>query len=395
MAYSRTTASDVVWRGTYNAARTYYPGDWVTYNGQIYRALGVLLGLTPGPIGTATDTVPTLGTTNAALWQNNGTATNTGTGEVRLTPTSTSQTGSTFFKTPVSLVHNYTVSFQSECSGGTGADGYQLFFMSSSGYATVPTAAALANGGFEFQAETWSGAPPFTRFITNTGGTSNVITNINTSESTANLRAVSNWVFTFTRTGPNIYTVGITKGGTTYSASPYTNVFVPDFAWLGFQATTGGAYDNQYIRNFSATSPSYPAWQAVNTTVFSGAGAPTAGAYDPNSLYVNTTDRTLYVWNGATPTWIPLNATNKPITTTTNYSMTPVDQIVLANGSSLTVTLPDPTVAVDRPYTIKNLNPSSVTVNSPSGNIDGTTNQTLAQYAALRAVSDGANWWSV
>lgn len=301
MAYSRQITSDIVWRGVYNAANTYYSGDWVTYNGQMYRAVTQTSG---APQATnQSDSVPSLGSTNAALWQTNGNASNTGTGEVRLTPAANNQTGSTFYKTPVSLLHNLTISFQSECSGGSGADGYSLSLLDTRYNSNLAQNywQSLGSGGFVAAFETYSGSPPYCHMSYRDASQATPTTTqfANISETTANLRAVSNWVFTFTRTAPNTFTLNVTKGGTTYGASPYTGIFVSDSSYIGFTGATGGANDNQYIRNFSAVSSFYQAWEVVNTTVFSGAGAPQLGNYDPNTLYIQTGVNLLYYWNGS------------------------------------------------------------------------------------------------
>jgi hypothetical protein len=89
------------------------------------------------------------------------------------------------------------------------------------------------------------------------------------------------------------------------------------------------------------------------------------------------------------------------VTKTASYTLTATDHTVIFNGTSLTATLPDPTVTATaiagRPWTIKNVNSSSLTVQSAgtSKTIDGASSQTLAQWAKATYVSDGTQWLSV
>jgi hypothetical protein len=45
-----------------------------------------------------------------------------------------------------------------------------------------------------------------------------------------------------------------------------------------------------------------------------------------------------------------------------------------------------------RNYTIKNLDPSVLTVATAAGLIDGDSTRSLAQYDSLTVTSDGTNW---
>lgn len=93
------------------------------------------------------------------------------------------------------------------------------------------------------------------------------------------------------------------------------------------------------------------------------------------------------------------NGTVSPVTTqTTNYSVAETDNIVVANGASVTITLPDPTTAiVGRTYTVKNINSASATVNSAgtSKTLDGASSQTLPQWAKATYITTGTEWLTV
>lgn len=71
------------------------------------------------------------------------------------------------------------------------------------------------------------------------------------------------------------------------------------------------------------------------------------------------------------------------------------DRTIIANGATVTVTLPDPTtVRRDIRFTVKNINAASATVVSAgtSKTIDGAASQTLAQWAVQNYMSDSTQW---
>lgn len=92
------------------------------------------------------------------------------------------------------------------------------------------------------------------------------------------------------------------------------------------------------------------------------------------------------------------DTTVAPVSTkTSSYTIISNDRYVIANGGTLTMTLPDPTAASQGyPVTIKNVNASSCTVASLAGGlIDGSATQTLAQWAKASYITDGTQWLSV
>lgn len=74
-------------------------------------------------------------------------------------------------------------------------------------------------------------------------------------------------------------------------------------------------------------------------------------------------------------------------------------EIIIANGSSMTITLPDPVataVPAGRGYTVKNINSTACTVNSGgTATIDGAASVSLTQYQSARFITDGTNWFKL
>lgn len=86
------------------------------------------------------------------------------------------------------------------------------------------------------------------------------------------------------------------------------------------------------------------------------------------------------------------------LTKTANYNMVVTDDVVIGNGASITISLPGPgNCAPGHRYIVKNINSSSLTVNSQgtSKTIDGAASVTLAQWASLVVFTDGSAWYSV
>jgi hypothetical protein len=80
-------------------------------------------------------------------------------------------------------------------------------------------------------------------------------------------------------------------------------------------------------------------------------------------------------------------------TVTANYTVTGDDYTIVGNGTSITVTLPDPlsgNTLKGRRYVIKNINSTSLTVNCSPGTrtIDGATSQTLTQWQSMTVECD-------
>lgn len=111
--------------------------------------------------------------------------------------------------------------------------------------------------------------------------------------------------------------------------------------------------------------------------------------------------KTIYVKESGTGNtgWVSTGGLRRAtVTTTANYTATLGDHVVIANGASITITLPDPTtVPTGRMWTVKNINSSAVTVNSAgtSKTLDGVASQSLAQWGKESYISNGTQWLSV
>ena len=82
---------------------------------------------------------------------------------------------------------------------------------------------------------------------------------------------------------------------------------------------------------------------------------------------------------------------------TGGYTLLLTDQYTVFNGASLTATLPDAiTVRPGRPYLVKNIAATALTVNSFNARtLDGAASHSLAQWAKATYVSDGTQWLTV
>ena len=79
-----------------------------------------------------------------------------------------------------------------------------------------------------------------------------------------------------------------------------------------------------------------------------------------------------------------------------NYTVTRYDDVVIVSSGSPTITLPSATLNSGRIYTVKNAGAGSVTVAGGGTNIDGAANSSaLAQYALLRVISNGTQWYTI
>lgn len=92
-------------------------------------------------------------------------------------------------------------------------------------------------------------------------------------------------------------------------------------------------------------------------------------------------------------TWHAVGTQRVVATKTANYTLTLADEVIVSNGSDLTMTLPDAALWHGRFWTVKNVHTSPVTVASGGGRkIDGVSTKSLAQWASATFVSDGDNW---
>lgn len=87
--------------------------------------------------------------------------------------------------------------------------------------------------------------------------------------------------------------------------------------------------------------------------------------------------------------WQPVDTYGPIKTVVANYTLTYEDSVVLANGTSLTITLPTPASYGGRRFTIKNINASAATV---GGTVDGVASPSLALNERMTVVTDGSAW---
>lgn len=113
----------------------------------------------------------------------------------------------------------------------------------------------------------------------------------------------------------------------------------------------------------------------------------------PGQSYFETDTGKVYTWSGTT--WAA-DAVTTVATKTASYTLVDTDGTVLANGSSITITLPAAASAgTGRAYTVKNINATTLTVASNGGTIDNAATIALNRYQSRTVLSDGANWWIV
>lgn len=94
--------------------------------------------------------------------------------------------------------------------------------------------------------------------------------------------------------------------------------------------------------------------------------------------------------------WAHVAASTAYSTKTANYTVLALDELLIGNGSSITFTLPDPTLDLmkGRLYRVKNINATALSVVSAgsSKTIDGAASQSLLQWESFQVTSDGTQW---
>ena len=97
---------------------------------------------------------------------------------------------------------------------------------------------------------------------------------------------------------------------------------------------------------------------------------------------------------GATSTaWRALGTQRAIVTKTSAYTITDVDEVVIGNGSSITLTLPNPGLHIGRSWTVKNIHSTSLTLGAGTGTIDGAATISIAQWASVEVISNGSGVW--
>ncbi len=132
------------------------------------------------------------------------------------------------------------------------------------------------------------------------------------------------------------------------------------------------------------------------TIAYTAGSVPAGGVY----LYDITTVSAIITASSDKRTYVANKLKQKSVLTkTATYTVLPTDEIFLCNATSGAVTLNLPSAALlsGKEYEIKKIDSSGNTViieGYGSETIDGATNKTLSsQYASVKIVSDGSNWY--
>lgn len=135
---------------------------------------------------------------------------------------------------------------------------------------------------------------------------------------------------------------------------------------------------------------------AGNATAFIWGGS-AAPATSKTGIYGRVEDAGWYVnLSGVGTAWTRFPQSAPVVTKSGAYTALTTDGVILASNGG-TVTLPSAvTAGSGRIYTVKNIGATGVTINSTSGNLDGTATKSLAaQYDKLSFISDGTNWFNI
>lgn len=257
------------WRGGYSSSTTYAAND-VVYSGTAaasstgaltwYRAPFSVYGWAPGSCLVPAPTSSTSG------WALTGTATYSGT-DLQLSALATSTAGGAWYQIPIQL-DGYHASWQTEASGGTGADGFGFGLLDATieNAKTIGVNGVSGNGttwgssaGLNVQVEYYSSAPPYVKLVyaATHGGSGTVVSNI--SESTANLRGIHNWEIWAYKQSNGQYQITLNRDGIQEFQA---TTAAPDYVYVGFSGGNGGSTDNKYIRNY-VCSYANSVWQQL------------------------------------------------------------------------------------------------------------------------------------
>ncbi len=112
----------------------------------------------------------------------------------------------------------------------------------------------------------------------------------------------------------------------------------------------------------------------------------------PGGGFTFISDGTYWVVKNVPPEGFPSSNTYTTSTTLVTYH-----QMAFADGSNITITLPDASlVSLYRKFTIKNIHPTVCTVaTSLAQKIDGNSSIALGQYESITVQANGANWFIV
>lgn len=172
------------------------------------------------------------------------------------------------------------------------------------------------------------------------------------------------------------------------------------------QSQLGAAYQDDLFKVYTAVT------DAPMGVVIENCGTNIAGSFAAGKYHVNVAAGTRHrigsILNGASdplvnaPTVGRIQANNGAFvrsirTVTAAYAANSSDDVLLCSSTTaFTVTLPAvASIPLGRTFTIKNQNTGTVTVAPAAGTIDGAANVTLAQWASVTVLSNGANWFTL
>lgn len=101
----------------------------------------------------------------------------------------------------------------------------------------------------------------------------------------------------------------------------------------------------------------------------------------------------LYVKMATGTAWRAVGTQRAIVTKTSAYTITDADEVVIGNGSSITLTLPNPGLHIGRSWTVKNIHSTSLTLGAGTGTIDGAATISIAQWASVEVISNGSGVW--
>jgi hypothetical protein len=213
----------------------------------------------------------------------------------------------------------------------------------------------------------------------------------------ASTRAVATGCTASNNVAAGFYTdassVGFTMTGCTATSNCTANATLANFDLNGATPTLSGCTS---VAGANGTIPNYGYATRTGSTNAQMIGCAATGTYGTRGWF-DATGAFVNIAPGDT-TAGALMPVMGPKTVTTSYTVLIADGLVIANGTSITLTMPDPTtVKVGRVWTLKNINASTVTVNSAgsSKTLDGNASFTLAQWQHVQIVTNGTQWLSV
>lgn len=218
----------------------------------------------------------------APAWSLNGVATFPSSGVLKLTGTTATTRGSSFFGTPLDSSRHLTVAYDQTIGGGTGADGMTLT-LADAATATKTALGATGGGlgyagipGFAVAFDTYKGAvDPSANFVGIANGTNGGTDRLNwlaTSTAIPSLRSAVRHVVVDVSNG----TIVVSIDGVQYLSQAVT---LPPKVLLGFTAATGAVTDNHQVANVvisgdGGTPPPPPPPSPATLTIANAVNAP-------------------------------------------------------------------------------------------------------------------------